>query len=100
MGFTDYLSTLRGSGAPAFPVATFPVASIPAARASELFVLLTAALVVAACASRGGAGLAELKAGQRHQLYKDCVASQMKVASFGSGAAVHRACLDWARRQL
>ncbi len=90
MSFTDYLTTIRGPAAHLCPFTGL----------SEFCLLLLPALVVAACASGGGSGLTELKADQRHRIYKDCVAGQMRVAGFGSGAAVHRACLDWARRQI
>jgi hypothetical protein len=51
------------------------------------------------CATHGS-GLEALKAQQRHEIYKRCVDTQMKRASFGSGVAVHQACLKGARRLI
>jgi hypothetical protein len=47
-----------------------------------------------------GSGLEALKAQQRHELYTRCVDTQMKLSSFGSGMAVHQACLYWAQSRI
>lgn len=70
------------------------------ASTSECLTLVATLLVVGACASARPAGLDALKAEQRNDLYRTCIDGHMKSAGFGSGMAVHRACLDWASRQL
>jgi hypothetical protein len=68
-------------------------------------ITLTAIGIWLTVAGAGGcvthsSGLDTLKAQQRHELYKRCVDTQTKRASFGSGMAVHQACLERARRRI